>query len=97
MDESARVNSNKYRREGSPRRRGLGIRQILTQSLNATGVVLARLLSPSHFGLFGIITFVLTFLVAFGDVGLGASLIREPGSPPKKTTEPSLLPSNFWC
>ena len=60
----------------------LGIRQILVQGLSAlTGIVLARLLSPSDFGLFGIITFVLTFLVAFGDVGLGASLIREPEEP----------------
>jgi len=60
----------------------LGVRQVLVQGLNAlTGIVLARLLSPSDFGLFGIITFVLTFLVAFGDVGLGASLIREPEEP----------------
>lgn len=60
----------------------LGVRQILVQGLNVvTGIVLARLLSPSDFGLFGIITFVLTFLVAFGDVGLGASLIRETEEP----------------
>jgi O-antigen/teichoic acid export membrane protein len=60
----------------------LGVRQILVQGLSAlTGIVLARLLSPSDFGLFGIITFVLTFLVAFGDVGLGASLIREAEEP----------------
>ncbi len=60
----------------------LGVRQILVQGLGAlTGIVLARLLSPSDFGLFGIITFVLAFLVAFGDVGLGASLIREPDEP----------------
>jgi O-antigen/teichoic acid export membrane protein len=60
----------------------LGVRQVLVQGLNAvTGIVLARLLSPSQFGLFGIVTFVLTFLVAFGDVGLGASLIREAGEP----------------
>ena len=60
----------------------LGVRQILVQGLNAlTGIVLARLLSPSDFGLFGIVTFVLTFLVAFGDVGLGASLIREAQEP----------------
>ncbi len=53
----------------------LGVRQIVVQGLNAlTAVVLARLLSPSDFGLFAIITFVLAFLVAFGDVGLGASL-----------------------
>ena len=60
----------------------LGIRQVLVQGMNAlTGIVLARLLSPSDFGLFGIIAFVLTFLVAFGDVGLGASLIREAEEP----------------
>ncbi len=60
----------------------LGVRQVLVQGLNAlTGIILARLLSPGDFGLFGIITFVLTFLVAFGDVGLGASLIREAAEP----------------
>jgi O-antigen/teichoic acid export membrane protein len=60
----------------------LGVRQIVVQGLNAlTAIVLARLLSPSDFGLFAIVTFVLTFLVAFGDVGLGASLIREAEEP----------------
>ncbi len=60
----------------------LGIRQVLVQGLNAlTGIILARILSPSDFGLFGILTFVLTFLVAFGDVGLGASLIRDASEP----------------
>jgi O-antigen/teichoic acid export membrane protein len=60
----------------------LGVRQILVQGLNAlTGIVLARLLPPSEFGLFAIVSFVLTFLVAFGDVGLGASLIRQPEEP----------------
>jgi O-antigen/teichoic acid export membrane protein len=60
----------------------LGVRQILVHGMNAlTGIVLARLLSPSDFGIFAIITFVLTFLIAFGDVGLGASLIREAAEP----------------
>jgi O-antigen/teichoic acid export membrane protein len=60
----------------------LGIRQVLVQGLNAlAGVVLARSLSPSEFGLYGIMAFVLTFLVAFGDVGLGASLIRDAEEP----------------
>jgi PST family polysaccharide transporter len=52
------------------------------QGLSAlTGIVLARLLSPADFGLYGIMAFVLNFLVAFGDVGLGASLIREAEEP----------------
>ncbi len=60
----------------------LGVRQVLVQGLNAlTGIVLARVLSPSDFGLFAIVSFVLTFLVAFGDVGLGASLIRDAEEP----------------
>ena len=60
----------------------LGVRQVLVQGLNVlTGIILARILSPSDFGLFAILTFVTTFLVAFGDVGLGASLIREVAEP----------------
>ena len=60
----------------------LGVRQVLVQGLNLTGsVLLARLLSPAEFGIFAIITFILTFLLAFGDAGLGASLIRESSEP----------------
>ncbi len=57
-------------------------RQVLSQGLNILGgVLLARLLTPAEFGLYAIITFILTFLMAFGDVGLGASLIRQPTEP----------------
>jgi O-antigen/teichoic acid export membrane protein len=60
----------------------LGVRQVLVQGLNLTGaVLLARILSPAEFGMFAIITFILSFLLAFGDAGLGASLIREPNAP----------------
>lgn len=60
----------------------LVFRQVLMQGLNITGsVFLARLLSPSDFGLFAIFTFFLAFLTAFGDVGLGASLVREEEAP----------------
>ncbi len=47
----------------------------------AGGVLLARLLSPAEFGLYAIVTFLLTFLIAFGDVGLAASLVRQPDEP----------------
>ncbi len=45
------------------------------------GVLLARILSPAEFGLYAIITFVMNFLKAFSDAGLGASLIRHPTEP----------------
>lgn len=60
----------------------LGIRQVLAQALGLVGTaLLARLLSPAEFGLYAVITFILSFLVAFGDAGLGASLIREAQEP----------------
>ncbi|MFT5042210.1 MAG: O-antigen/teichoic acid export membrane protein, partial [Hyphomicrobiaceae bacterium] len=60
----------------------LGARQILAQSLNiAGGIALANLLTPVEFGLYGIAMFLLHMLAAFGDVGLGGSLIREAESP----------------
>lgn len=63
----------------------LGARQALGYALNGIGIaLLARLLTPSEFGLYAIITFALSFLTSFGDAGLGASLIREPGEPAEK-------------
>ncbi|HET8655701.1 MAG TPA: oligosaccharide flippase family protein [Longimicrobiaceae bacterium] len=60
----------------------LGVRQVLVQGANVLGgVLLARLLSPGEFGVFGIVTFILAFLVAFGGAGLGASLIRQTQEP----------------
>jgi O-antigen/teichoic acid export membrane protein len=60
----------------------LGIRQVFNQGMAfAGGIMLARLLSPSEFGLYAIVTFLLTFLVAFGDVGFAASLVRQPEEP----------------
>lgn len=58
------------------------LRQVLMQGLNIAGsIFLARFLSPSDFGLFAIFTFFLAFLMAFGDVGLAASLVREEIEP----------------
>ncbi|MGH9607867.1 MAG: oligosaccharide flippase family protein [Terracidiphilus sp.] len=60
----------------------LGIRQVFNQGMAfAGGILLARLLSPSEFGLYAIVTFLLTFLIAFGDVGLAASLVRQQEEP----------------
>lgn len=58
------------------------LRQVLMQGFNIAGsIFLARILSPAEFGLFAIFTFFLAFLIAFGDVGLAASLVREEIEP----------------
>ncbi len=60
----------------------LGLRQILVQALNILGgILLARILSPEEFGLYAIITFLLSFLVVFGGTGLATNLIRQPQEP----------------
>lgn len=60
----------------------LGIRQAIVLGLSAIGsILLARILSPQEFGLYAILTFVVNFLLVFGDVGLGASLIRQRDEP----------------
>jgi len=60
----------------------LGIRQVIAQGLNVLGAIfLARLLSPAQFGIYAIIVFIRSFLSAFGDAGLAASLIRQAGEP----------------
>ena len=60
----------------------LGLRQICTMGIGFLGgILLARLLSPSEFGLYAIVLFVLSFLITFGDAGLAASLVRQPREP----------------
>jgi O-antigen/teichoic acid export membrane protein len=60
----------------------LGVRQVMVHGLNlAAGILLARILSPAEFGVYAVVLFVVAFLVAFGDVGLGASLIRQRAQP----------------
>lgn len=60
----------------------LGLRQVLNVGMSSLGgILLARLLSPSEFGLFAVVTFLLTFLVTFGDAGLAASLVRQAHEP----------------
>jgi O-antigen/teichoic acid export membrane protein len=60
----------------------LGVRQALAAVVSlGGGVILARLLSPSEFGLYAVFVFALSVLTIFGDVGLGASLIRNEAEP----------------
>ncbi|HLJ61979.1 MAG TPA: oligosaccharide flippase family protein [bacterium] len=60
----------------------LGIRQVITQGANAAGsILLARVLSPTQFGLVAVLTFGISFLTSFGGTGFAASLIREPAEP----------------
>jgi O-antigen/teichoic acid export membrane protein len=63
----------------------LGLRQLFVQGSNvAAGIILARILEPAQFALWGIVMFVLSFLTTFGDAGLGASLIRQQQEPEEK-------------
>jgi O-antigen/teichoic acid export membrane protein len=60
----------------------LGLRQVLNVGMSSLGgILLARLLSPVEFGLYAIVTFVLSFLITFGDAGLAASLVRQAHEP----------------
>ncbi|HMA96136.1 MAG TPA: oligosaccharide flippase family protein, partial [Polyangiaceae bacterium] len=63
----------------------LAVRQVVVQLFNLGGnIVLARELSPREYGFFGIIQFLLSFLTSFGDVGLGASLVRQEKEPEER-------------
>ena len=58
------------------------VRQGVVQGLNVlTGTLLARHLSSAGFGVYGIVTYLLTFLIATSDLGLGASLVRGRAEP----------------
>src|SRR5439155_17461075 len=60
----------------------LGLRQAIVQGLNFVGTIfLAWLFSSSEFGVYAVIAFILSFLIAFGDAGLGASLVRQVEEP----------------
>jgi O-antigen/teichoic acid export membrane protein len=60
----------------------LGIRQVFVQGTRVLGgIFLARLLTPGEFGIYAIVLYVQTFLMAFGDAGLAASLVRQHDEP----------------
>ena len=58
--------------------KSLFVRQIFVQVLSAVaGIALARVLSPSNFGLFTIGSFLVTTLALLGDFGLAPSFIQR--------------------
>lgn len=60
----------------------LGGRQFVVHGLNVAGsIVLARLLSPSDFGIYAIVMFLIQFLGSFGGTGLACNLIRMQNEP----------------
>jgi PST family polysaccharide transporter len=67
-------------------------RQIIIKTLFLIGtVILARILEPQVFGIYDIVTFIVLFFSTFGDVGLGAALIRKKGEISKEE-----LSTTFW-
>lgn len=55
-----------------------GLNQVIKQGLNITiGIILARLLNPSDFGLLGMVTVFTGFIQLFNDFGFGAALIQK--------------------
>lgn len=67
------------------------IRQIVVQSLNFGGnLCLARFLSVNDYGFYGIVFFVFSFVLNFGDIGLAPSLIHQ-ASPPSKADKDSVF------
>ena len=60
------------------------MRQALVQLMNFTGsIFLARFLSVGDYGFYGILFYLLSFIINFGDIGLAASLIRQKNEPLK--------------
>lgn len=58
------------------------MRQVFVQGSNLLGsLLLARILSPTEFGLYAVAIFWLSFLSTFGGTGFAANLIRQPSEP----------------
>jgi O-antigen/teichoic acid export membrane protein len=63
----------------------LGIRTLVMRGVTVLGtIVLARLLSPSDFGVFAVLVFWMSVLLQFGDVGLSASLVQQDHVPTRE-------------
>ncbi len=72
-------------RLGGAVRRGLGF-SVLNNALSrlgtvVTGVVLARLLSPSDYGDFAVALVVLNALLSINELGVSLAIVRWPGNP----------------
>jgi PST family polysaccharide transporter len=58
------------------------IRQAVCQGMNFCGLIfLARYLSIADYGFYGIVFFLFSFILNFGDIGLSASLLRQKEEP----------------
>jgi Polysaccharide biosynthesis protein len=85
-------------------RRGLGAAgQLVARTVPTRGIILletvalARLLTPADFGVFAVITLIVTILTVVGDLGIGAGLVQqhdEPGTPTWRPCSPSSSPSS---
>ncbi|MEN9307111.1 MAG: hypothetical protein RL173_1043 [Fibrobacterota bacterium] len=63
----------------------MAVRQVLGSGISICGsIVLARILSPTDYGVFAIVTFFVSLFGLISDVGLGASLIRQQETPDPK-------------
>lgn len=57
-------------------------RTVLTRGITLIGTVaLARMLSPADFGVYAVITLVVTILTIAGDLGMGAGLVQQRDDP----------------
>jgi len=75
MSENAAQDVNKQAKKGI---RLLMVRQVVLQALTMVGgIVLARTLEPSVYGLYVIATFLVAAFALFGDFGLAPSLIQR--------------------
>ncbi|MDO8589380.1 MAG: oligosaccharide flippase family protein [Armatimonadota bacterium] len=63
----------------------LALRRAVHQVISFFGnILLSRLLSPSVFGVFSIVTYVVNFFGFFGDIGLGAALVQRKEKPSER-------------
>src|SRR5215213_7883765 len=57
----------------------MGVREFAVKALAFVGwIVLSRLLDPATFGIFALASFALNLFILLSEVGLGASLVRQP-------------------
>jgi PST family polysaccharide transporter len=85
QDGDSPTDEDSGRRLGGAVRRGLGF-SILNNALSrlgtvVTGIVLARLLSPSDYGDFAVALVVLNALLSINELGVSLAIVRWPGDP----------------
>ena len=57
-------------------------RTVLTRAITLLGTVaLARMLTPADFGVFAVITLIVTIITIVGDLGIGAGLVQQREEP----------------